>query len=88
MDITEIMQTYYVPIVAGICFVIGLVVKHGLKFIPGKLIPAIVGICGLGINVAFNWNAVTFEVIVAGVLSGLSATGVHNLKKLFETAAE
>ena len=74
----EFLQEYSVPVIVGICLCVGYLIKHSLDFIPNKYIPLIVGALGLGINIAVNLDAITAEVILAGLFSGLASTGLHN----------
>lgn len=72
-----------------ICYLIGL----GVKCVPNiknDLIPVVVGLCGLILGVvAFYIQIPDFpasDILTAaavGVVSGLSATGVNEIKKLF-----
>lgn len=74
----EFLQEYSVPVIVGICLCVGYLIKHSLDFIPNKYIPLIVGLLGLGINIAVNLDAITAEVVLAGLFSGLASTGLHN----------
>lgn len=75
---TEIINTYIVPVVLIICLCVGYIIKH---FIPSdkvnRYIPVIVGALGVFISI---WNAgwsVTPDTIVIGLVSGLASTGMH-----------
>ena len=76
----DFLNNYFVPVIAGICFCVGFVIK---KWIPNaaidnKLIPTICGILGLVIALIFNWESgITPEIILSGLFSGLAATGLH-----------
>ena len=81
----EVLQQYSVPVIMGICLCVGYIIKHSLDFIPNKYIPLIVGLLGLIINIVFNMENITADVILSGLFSGLSSTGFHNLfKELIE----
>ncbi|MHB1314502.1 MAG: phage holin family protein [Christensenellales bacterium] len=85
----EVIQTYSVPVIMGICLCVGYIIKHSLDFIPNKYIPFIVGLMGLVINIFFHLEAVTPDVILSGMFSGLSSTGFHSMfKHLTENGAE
>ncbi len=88
MDIIEILQTYSVPVIVGICLCIGYIIKHSFDFIPNKYIPLIMGGLGLIINIVINLYAITAEVILAGLFSGLASTGFHNVFKNFVEKSE
>jgi hypothetical protein len=81
MEFIEVLQSYSVPVVAGICLCVGYIIKHSLDFIPNKLIPLIMGVLGLGINIVINLSGITAEVVLAGLFSGLASTGLHNAFK-------
>lgn len=74
----EFLNTYIVAGVLGICLCVGYIVKH---LIPtdkvNKFIPLIVGVLGVLLNVwACGW-AITPEVLLGGLVSGLASTGLH-----------
>ena len=52
---------------------------------PNKFIPLILAILGVFLNVAFNNFTFTFDIVIAGMASGLVSTGsfemVRNLLK-------
>jgi len=79
MDIS-MLNNYLVLIVVGICLCVGYVIKHSLDFIPNKYIPLIMLILGTITNVLINLSiGVSAEVILAGMLSGLASTGLHQV---------
>ena len=73
----EFLQEYSLPVIVGICLCIGYIIKHSLDFVPGKYIPLIMGVLGLGINIALHWGGITAEVVLGGLFSGLASTGLH-----------
>ena len=79
--IYEIFSNNVVLIVLGICLCAGYIIKH---LVPGtkinRFIPLIMGILGLGINVWIN-SALTPEVVLGGLISGLASTGTHQALK-------
>jgi hypothetical protein len=79
MDLS-FLQTFCIPTIVGICLCVGYVIKTSLDFIPNKYIPLIMLILGLGINIFIN-KVVTLDVILAGMFSGLSSTGLHQMFK-------
>lgn len=83
MDISA-LSNYLVLIVVGICLCVGYVIKHSLDFIPNKYIPLIMLILGTITNVLINLSiGVNAEVILAGMLSGLASTGLHQVFSKF-----
>lgn len=81
MDTIAFLNEYMVPVIIGICLVVGYLIKHSVTAIPNKYIPVIVSILGLGISVWIDWGAVTPGTVLSGLFSGLSSTGLHQLVK-------
>ena len=75
MDIT-FLNDYVVLVVVGICLCIGYVLKNSFPKLDNKYIPLIMAILGVVLNI---WIAkgISPEVILAGMISGLSSTGLH-----------
>ena len=46
----EIMEQYAIPIVMGICFGLGFVLKHAITKLPNNWIPALLVIIGVIVN--------------------------------------
>jgi hypothetical protein len=83
MDIGTFIIQLYVPIIVVACLVVGYIVKMWIKDVDNKYIPTIVTILGalLG-GITLGW---TLQSIVAGAVSGLASTGLHQLfKQLIE----
>lgn len=76
MDLA-ILTEYLVLVVLGICLCVGYVIKTSITVIPNKYIPLIMLILGTTINVLINLNNITAEVVLAGMISGLASTGLH-----------
>ena len=75
----EFLQEYSVPVIIGICLCVGYIIKHSLNFIPNKFIPLIMGLLGLAINIAIHWGSFSAEIVLAGLFSGLTSTGMHEV---------
>ena len=71
------LQEYMIPVVLGICLVVGWLIKHCTP-VPNRFIPAIVAV--LGVLLAM-WVKMTLtpDVLLAGLASGLASTGMHQL---------
>ena len=82
MDLSFLSE-YIVLVVLGICLCIGYVIKHSIDFIPNKYIPLIMLVLGTVINLIINLDHITAEVILAGMVSGLASTGLHEAFKNF-----
>lgn len=77
MDLNFLME-YAIPVIVGICLCTGYVIKQSLNFIPNKYIPLIMAVLGLIISLGVN-RAVTAEIVLQGLFSGLVSTGVYEL---------
>lgn len=86
MDIGTFIIQLYVPIIVVACLVVGYIVKKWVADVDDKYIPTIVAILGaiLG-GLTLGW---TLQSIVAGAVSGLASTGLHQLfKQLIENGS-
>lgn len=82
MDISFITDMY-VPIILVACLIVGYVVKKWIHDVDNKWIPTIVTI--LGAVLGFVINGASIEAVVAGAVTGLASTGLHQLfKQLIE----
>ena len=77
----EFLTEYYIPIVLVACLVVGYIMK---KFMPtdNKWIPLTVTILGAVLGCIAN-KGISLEAIVAGAVSGLASTGLHQLFSQF-----
>lgn len=79
----EFLNDYLVVIVVGICLCVGYVIKN---IIPNqkvnRFIPLIMAVLGVGLNIWINL-AITPEILLGGLVSGLASTGLHQLFKQF-----
>lgn len=80
----EFLNDYLVLLVVGICLCIGYVIKH---LIPtdkvNRFIPLIMAVLGVVLNVWLNGFALTPEILLGGLASGLASTGMHQLFRQF-----
>lgn len=82
MDISALdIFSYVNPIVVGICLCFGYIIKHSIPVIPNKLIPLIMGVCGVILMLILSWPYAGGEAILTaiygGLISGLASTGLH-----------
>lgn len=74
----EFINDYLVLIVIGICLCVGYVLKN---LVPGekvnKFIPTIMAVLGIIVNLWVNSFAVSPEIILGGMASGLASTGMY-----------
>ena len=82
MDISFLTE-YMVPVIVGFCLCAGYIVKHWVKDIDNKIIPTLCAVLGVLVAVWINWGNITPEVILAGLVSGLASTGLHQAVKQF-----
>lgn len=76
----EIFTTYIVPVIVGICLIVGYLIKN-FTGADNRFIPVVVTVLGVALAVWMNWPAVTPEVILGGAVSGLASTGMHQMFK-------
>ena len=75
----EFLNDFMMPVVLGLCLVIGWVIKKWISDIDNKYIPTIVTILGAIFAAWFNnWN-ITPEIILSGLITGAASTGMHQL---------
>lgn len=84
MDLS-FMSEYLVLVVFGICLCVGFVIKTSFPSVDNKYIPLIMAILGIALNVWACGLKITPEIILAGMFSGLSSTGAHQLFKMLIT---
>ena len=80
----SVVSNYLVVAVILVCCCIGYVIKTSLDFIPNKYIPLIMACIGVVLNyfIAGYFNV---NVLLGGMLSGLSYVGLHQaFKNLIE----
>lgn len=81
----DFLTEFQVPIIVGICLCIGYIVKKWIKDLDNKWIPTICAVVGLLLAIWINSGALTPQIVLQGLFSGLSATGLHQLfKQLIE----
>jgi Na+/glutamate symporter len=77
MVIMEFLNDYMIPVIVGICLMVGYIVKHWIKDVDNKIIPTLCAILGIVVALWMNWGSVTPEVVLSGLTSGLASTGLH-----------
>lgn len=82
MDVTsvELIQEYIVPVTMAFCWCIGIIIRKWVKDVDNKFIPTICAVSGLLFN-CWVENAVSPTIVLAGMASGLAATGLDQLMK-------
>lgn len=79
----DFLNEYMLPVVVGICLVIGYILKHWIKDVDNKWIPTIVTGLGVFLAIWFSKWSVTPEIILSGLISGVASTGLHQVFKQF-----
>lgn len=80
MDFTFLTK-FAVPIIVGICLCVGYIIKNCvLSDTVNKYIPLIMAVLGVVLNIWINLNF-TPEILLGGLFSGLSSTGLHQAFK-------
>ncbi len=76
----DFLQEYIILVVLGICLCVGYVIKN---VIPSdkvnKYIPLIMAVLGIIINAWANQWAVTPQIVLGGLTSGLASTGMYEM---------
>lgn len=72
---------YLVLIVVGVCVCIGYVIKTSCPTIDNKYIPLVMAILGVFLNSWLNYFTINPEILLGGLVSGLSSTGLHQVFK-------
>lgn len=75
------IQDYIVAAIAVFTYLILLIVKPLLPEKLCKFIPLMAGVIGVVANIWVNEWVVTFPIVLEGLASGLSATGIDQLIK-------
>ncbi len=74
----EFLQEFSVPVVMGLCLCVGYVLKN---LVPtekiNRFIPLIVALLGCFVNIWLSRFSVTPQILLGGMVSGLSSTGLY-----------
>lgn len=73
----EFLSDYMIPVIIGICLLVGYIVKHWIKDVDNKIIPTLCAVLGVLLAFWIHWGNITPEVILMGLASGLASTGLH-----------
>ncbi len=79
----EFLNEYMLPVVLGICLCVGYTVKQWMSDVNNRYIPTIVAALGVMLSVWMNGWEISPEIILSGLISGLSSTGLHQMFKQF-----
>ena len=73
----EFLAEYMIPVIVGICLLFGFVVKKWVKDVDNKWIPTMCCVLGIALAIINDWGAISLTTILAGGVSGLASTGLH-----------
>jgi len=77
----ELINSYSIPLVVGICLCVGYIIKHViLTNKVNRYIPLIMGVLGVVINIWLNLSF-TPQILLEGLISGLGSTGLYETFK-------
>lgn len=79
----DFLNEYMLTVVLGICLCAGYIVKKWVKDVDNKYIPTICAILGIVIAAWISAWAITPDVILSGMISGLASTGMHQVFKQY-----
>ena len=80
----EFFNEYFEIIIIGVCLCVGYIIKNILPDDKiNRFIPLIMGIIGIVLSLWTNGFLVTPEILLSGLISGLSSTGMHQIFKQF-----
>ena len=77
----DFLNGYTIPVIVGICLIVGYIVKHWVKDVDNKIIPTLCATLGVVVAVWMYWGNITPDVILMGLASGLASTGLHQAVK-------
>ncbi|WP_143322875.1 phage holin family protein [Clostridium sp. HBUAS56010] len=79
----EFLNEFMLPVVLGICLCFGYILKNWVKDVDNKYIPTICAVIGVVLaSWLSNW-AVTPQIVLSGMVSGLASTGFHQALKQY-----
>ena len=74
----DFLKEFSLPVVVGICLCVGYVLKH---LVPtekiNRFIPLIVALLGCFVNIWLSGFQITPQILLGGMVSGLSSTGLY-----------
>lgn len=82
MDITFLLD-YINLVTLGICLCVGFALKYAKLFdwLGNQYIPLSMLILGTVIDILINWPEINAQVVLGGMISGLSSTGLYEMMK-------
>lgn len=78
MDVSYLLN-FVDPIIMGICLATGYALKNAFEKFPNKYIPLTAMTLGMVLSIVLNFHNITAEIILSGMVSGLSSTGLYEM---------
>lgn len=78
----EFLSDFMIPIIVAFCLCVGYVLKKWIDDLDNKYIPTIVAVLGMVLAVWIE-HSITPSILLSGLVSGLSSTGLHQAFKQF-----
>lgn len=72
----EMLNDFLIPVIVGLCLVVGYIVKHWIKSADNRIIPTVVTVLGVLLAIWMEMS-ITPEILLKGAVSGLASTGLH-----------
>ena len=76
----EVLEGMFIPTVMAICLIVGYILKHWIKDVDNRIIPTVLAVLGAVCACVNAWD-ISLDLIVAGAMTGLASTGVHQIFK-------
>ena len=76
----EFLTEFAMPTILGVCLCVGYVLKYSFPSIKNKYIPAMMAILGVILAIWIK-GQINPDVLLTGLFSGLSSTGLHQTFK-------
>ena len=73
----DFLTEFCAPVIVGVCLCLGYVIKKWVADVDNKYIPTINAVAGVALALWIHAWAITPEIILTGLVSGLSATGLY-----------
>lgn len=76
MDL-NFLQEFVIPVILFTCLCVGYIIKKWVADVDNKYIPTIVSVLGVFLAVWMNGFAISPEILLTGLVSGLGSTGLY-----------
>jgi hypothetical protein len=73
----DFLADYTIPVIVGLCLIFGFIIKKWVKDVDNKWIPTLCCALGIALAIVSDWHSISLTTILAGGVSGLASTGLH-----------